>query len=327
VLRSEQDLRVTPDILTAEWVVAPNSPSFVSSEHLSSIFDDPSPHTDIPTYPTRWRASVTLEELLNDPQVRKVAFAKARSLGYTHQDSEDCFQLGSINLWKALQACPTLLADKGAAWVGIRIAFSGSRRALWKHEARSIAMDEAIGEVGFVSQKHRPEPWATWATRVDERIDFTLLMNTLTQMYDHDPLKLFALYSLTTSVKMKDVQVAAKAHKNELIQARSDVKRDLRELLQRDEERDVEEEFWKTKDYEVAHLECVKRVSERIIGNQRLLLALYIVTTSVKRKDVAELFNIPLTKFRQEIAQVKTMLSEEHRKLLRSSNCSQRNFQ
>jgi hypothetical protein len=101
----------------------------------------PIPPEPEPRYPTRWRAAATLEELLTDNQVRRVAFAKARSLGYTDQDAEDCFQLGSINLWKALQEQPTLLCDKGAAWVGIWMAFSGSRRALWKHKARCVPLD------------------------------------------------------------------------------------------------------------------------------------------------------------------------------------------
>lgn len=54
-----------------------------------------------------------------------------------------------------------------------------------------------------------------------------IVMRSKAQRYDADPLKLFALYSLTTSVKMKDVQSVAHADKNQLIQARNAVKNDL----------------------------------------------------------------------------------------------------
>lgn len=141
-------------------------------------------------------------------------------------------------------------------------------------------------------------------------------MNALAQRYDDDSLKLYALYSLTTSVKMKDVQSVANAHKNQLIEARNGVKNDLRELLEI-EENDISDEFWVAKLHRGENLECVTRVAERVIDNQRLLLALYIVTTSAKRKDVAELFSIPLTKFRKEIAQIKSMLAEEFRRAKR----------
>ena len=267
------------------------------------------PHTGTPEvrYETRWRGAATLDELLADTQVRKVAFAKMQSLGYVSDDAQDCFQLGTTNLWKALQEQPDLLLDKGAAWVGVWIAHSGSRRSLWKHKAREAPLNDPE-----LSRYSRPERWAAWATRVDKRIDFTLLMNALAQRYEGEPLNLFALYSLTTSVKMKDVQSVANAHKNQLIEARNDVKNDLRELLET-EENDISDEFWVDQLQRGENLECVTRVAERVIDNQRLLLALYIVTTTAKRKDVTELFSIPLTKFRKEINQIKGMLAEEFR--------------
>ncbi len=264
------------------------------------------------TYETRWRGEATLEELLSDPQVRKVAFAKMRSLGYTDEDAQDCFQLGTIKLWQTLQQQPCLLLDKGAAWVGVWIAQAGSIRSLWKHKARSVPLTDPE-----VYGNRRLERWASWATRVDQRIDFALLMNALAQRYDGDPLKLFALYSLTTSVKMKDVQATAHAHKNQLIEARNEVKYDIREFLELDEDTSPSDEYWTDQLQQGHNLECVARVAERVMDNQRLLLALYIVTTSATRKDVTELFNIPLTKFRREIAKIKSMLAEECRKAKR----------
>jgi hypothetical protein len=268
-------------------------------------------------YATRWRGAVTLDALLADTQVRKVAFAKARSLGYVNQDAEDCFQLGSINLWKALQAQPDLLADKGAAWVGIWIAFSGSRRSLWKHDVRAVAFEEAVGwrasdDWLSLHPRSRPERWAGWATRADQHIDFALLMRTLAQRYEHDSLKLFALYSLTTTVPMKDLLSVTHTQKNQFIEARNAVKADLRDLLEADTDRTQADVIQQIR--QGRHLDCVTRVAEQVQDKQRLLLALYIVTTSATRQAVTELFGIGITAFRKEINQIKEMLGEEFRK-------------
>ena len=312
MLRTEQKVRPYHSVLSVEWIVVPKS-----NTHSTSVEKFPTPLSQElapecesePQYITQWRGGATLEDILTDKNVKNVAYAKMRSLGYTDQDAEDCFQLGSLNFWKALKEQPTLLCDKRAAWVGVWIAFSGSRRALWKHKARCVPLDGA-----YMYGSNRPERWAGFATRIDEQIDFELLMNALAQRYDGDPLKLYALYSLTTSVKMKDVLPLARVHKNQMIEARSAVKEDMRELLELRSETDVSEEFWTDQLKRGENLECVTRVAERVMDNQRLLLALYIVTTSAKRKDVTELFGIGITAFRKEITQIKAMLAEEFRK-------------
>ncbi|MBI1280132.1 MAG: hypothetical protein GC179_18530 [Anaerolineaceae bacterium] len=311
MLHTEQKVRPYNSALSGEWIVVPKPPA-----HSASVEKLPAPVVQQSLlefqpeaqYTTQWRGNATLEDILTDNNVKNVAFAKMRSLGYTDQDAEDCFQLGSLNLWKALEEQPTLLCDKRAAWVGIWIAFSGSRRTLWKHKAKCVALDGAYHYGG-----NRPEKWAGFATRVDQQIDFELLMNALAQRYDGDPLKLYALYSLTTSVKMKDVLSVANVHKNQMIEARNEVKAEMRELLERESETDVSEEYWTDQLKRGEHLECVTHVAERVMDNQRLLLALYIVTTSAKRKDVTALFGIGITGFRKEIIQIKAMLAEEFR--------------
>jgi hypothetical protein len=320
LLRQEQ--YVSHDTLYADWVAAPEvcfttgfvDPSLLFPTALKSESEFN------PVYVTRWRAEATIEQLLTDEQVRKVAFAKARSIGYTDQDAEDCVQLGSINLWKALQEKPALLADKGPAWVGIWIAFAGSRRALWKHDAHTASDvdpttdDRDAGQGMISSQRNRPEPWATWATRVDEQIDFEILMRTLAERYEDDHLKLLALYALTTSVKMKDVAAVAGVDKKRFAAvAGNEVKKDIRQLLEGSETKATEID-WNTPPTSGGDLEYVRRVAEQVQENQRLLLALYIVTTSATRKDVTDLFGIGLTAFRKEITQIKMMLSLETRK-------------
>jgi len=316
VLRTEHEVRPYGSVFSADWKFV----TYTKPAACPSVAEVPTPVSQEippecepePQYTTQWRGNATLGEILTDKNVLNVAYNKMRTLGYTDQDAEDCFQLGSLNFWKALQDEPTLLRDKRAAWVGVWIAFSGSRRTLWKHKARCVSLDGA-----YTYGSNRPERWAGFATRVDEQIDFELLMNALAQRYDGDLLKLYALYSLTTSVKMKDVQSVAGVHKNQMTEARSAVKEDMRKLLEREAETDVSEEFWTDQLKRGENLECVTRVAERVMDNQRLLLALYIVTTSAKRKDVTELFNIPLTKFRNDIAQIKIMLTEEFRRTRR----------
>lgn len=58
----------------------------------------PDTKTSESTYETRWRGDATFDELLADPQVRKVAFTKMRSFGYADKDTQDCFQLGTMKL-------------------------------------------------------------------------------------------------------------------------------------------------------------------------------------------------------------------------------------
>ncbi len=309
MLHTERGLRPYPSVRSAERIAIPKPNNCSASvEKFSSLFSQEAVPANDPQYSTQWLGRATLEEILTDRNVKNVAFAKMRSLGYTDQDAEDCFQLGSLNLWKKLKEQPALLCDKRAAWVGIWVAFSGSRRALWKHKARCISLHDSS------QHGNRPERWAGFATRVDERIDFALLMNTLAQRYDGDPLKLYALYSLTTSVKMNDIVSVAEAHKNKMIAARNAVKEDMQTLLERDTETDISNEFWTKQLRRGKNLECVTHVAEHVMDNQRLLLALYIVTTSAKRKDVTALFGIGITAFRKEMIQIKNMLAEEFRR-------------
>lgn len=309
---AELEIKPHYSILSAEWAVSPdlNIDDGSLLEHFS-LRVPPEYQSEFQPqqqYTTQWRGGATLEEILSDKNVQNVAFAKMRSFGYTDQDAEDCFQLGSINFWKMLKDQPDILYDKRAAWVGVWIALAGSRRSLWKHKARCIPLDDSDRRI------NRPERWATFATRVDEQIDFSLLMNSLAQRYDGNPLKLYALYSLTTSVAMKDVISSASVHKNQMVDARNVVKKDLRALLQPDDRPSFEDKNWIAELKRGENLDCVARVAEKIVDNQRLLLALYVVTTSATKKDVIELFSIGRTAFRKEINQIKIMLAEEYRK-------------
>lgn len=196
--------------------------------------DEDSTIAEEPKYRTLWRGEATFEELLTDKNVQNVAYAKIRSIGYTDEDADDCFQLGSLNLWKKITQEPTLLSDKRAAWVGVWVALSGSRRYLWKHKQHCVSFEDTDFDMETAEERtelyprNRTERWATFATLTDERIDFALMMNALAQEYAEAPLKLLALYSLTTSVQMKDVTSVAGVNKNSMIKTRHEVKEDIR---------------------------------------------------------------------------------------------------
>lgn len=291
----------------------PDSPDILFIEPQESLPPEP-------TYHTKWRGACTLQELLEDTHVRRVAYSKMRSLGNIDEDAEDCFQIGATRLWKTLQTTPDLLAEQSAGWLGVWIAHSGSRREFWKHRLRKANFDDPEFDLETADERlelyphRRTERWATFATQTDEHIDFELLMNTLAQRYDGDPLKLFALYSLTTSVRMKDTLPVVGAHKNQMIQARNEVKQDMQMILKTDSDTNLDSEFWMKNTTDEKTLRAIQLVAERVMDNQRLLLALYIVTTSAKRKDVTELFGIGITWFRREVIQIKQLLSEEVRK-------------
>jgi hypothetical protein len=96
--------------------------------------------------------------------------------------------------------------------------------------------------------------------------------------------------------------------------ASNEVKRDIAQLLEVSSETKEEAEYWTKSPQEQCDLECIRRMAEQVQDNQRLLLALYIVTTSATRKDVTDLFGMGLTAFRKEITQIKVLLSTEIRK-------------
>jgi hypothetical protein len=136
-------------------------------------------------------------------------------------------------------------------------------------------------------------------------------MRTLAQRYEQDFLKLLALYSLTTSVKTKAVVSVAGVHHRDMTAARECVQADLRTALELDVEPPIEDDTCLERIRRGEHLDCVTRVAVRVMDNQRLLLALYIVTTSATRKAVTDLFGIGRTCFRKEMSQIKAMLAAE----------------
>ena len=164
-------------------------------------------------YETSWGGRMTLATILNDPQVRRSAYAKLYQLGLVEEaDQEDCLQNGRIKLWQALEQSPDLLVDKGAVWVGIYLTYSGDPKRFLRHNRRQRRFDDPdldwadAEEYLLTDNEARQGREANeWVQRVDEEVDLARFMAIMANRYAQDTRKLLALYALTTTVQIKDV--------------------------------------------------------------------------------------------------------------------------
>ena len=196
-------------------------------------------------FPTGWLKEASLEQIINDPQLRRGAFSKLSHLGvWDEHDQEDCFQRGTIRLWHKLKEQPDLLADKGPIWAGIYVAYQGDTRQVRRHSKRvqrfkSSDFDmETADEYRQLGNGDGHQSHAEWTQRIDDETDFAGVIQELAQRYDDDLPKLLALYALTTSAAVKDVAPLAGIHpKNFSAMAGRQVKEDLRKALSSSEVR------------------------------------------------------------------------------------------
>ncbi|MBZ0285227.1 MAG: hypothetical protein K8L97_31120 [Anaerolineae bacterium] len=274
-------------------------------------FQPPAPP---PTFPTRWAGTLPLAAILDDPVVQRAAHAKARNLGLSDADSQDCIQRGSIRLWTTLLKSPDLLADKGPLWTGIYLAYSGNSRRFHRLYRQEQHFDRPDWDWAVADEylplaarsEHDPFRW------LDEAIDLEQLMGQLAQQYAHEPRKLFALYALTTSTSVKAIAPIVGLHeKNFAATVGNTVKADLQTLLGKPTTNQYLD--WETQLKNGQGLEHVAEVAQQVLHDQRLLLALYVVTTSVTRKAVAETFHLGMTQFAETIRQIKELLAAAYR--------------
>jgi hypothetical protein len=174
-----------------------------------------------------------LADILNDPQVRRAAHAKANQVGLEDEaDREDCWQQGAIRLWQALEAEPTLLQDKGPAWVGIYLTYSGNPKQIYRHNTRRRVFTEPDFDWSEADEylhlgMHLQNGHDTWRRNIEEAFDMTRFLGMIAQSYVNDPRKLLALYALTTSVKQKDVAPVMGLHAKNYAAIGNEVKREV----------------------------------------------------------------------------------------------------
>lgn len=280
------------------------------------------PETNIatePAYPTGWGRSLSLEQIITDPVVCRAAFAKAARLGLAETDQQDCVQQGFIRLWQKLQAEPTLLADKGPLWVGIYVAYSGNAKQFQRHNTRQqVFSDPAFDwrdadeylRLGLLTDK-RPTH-ARWTAEVDESLDVRRFLKAMRQHYADNPRKLVALQAVTGAISAKEAARQLGMHeKNFAAGIGNRVRREVQALLP-DNFKEAQPRSWQVPLARGEWLEHIAAVAQEVMHDQRLLLALYVVTTSASKKEVAKTFGYGLTAFGKDIRKIKQMLAARY---------------
>ena len=272
-------------------------------------------------YPTRWGGTMTLEQIISDPQVRRAAFAKAGRLGLDGEDLEDCVQQGFIKLWQQLVANPNLLADKGPVWAGIYVAYSGDTKKFHRHNQRQQKFtDPTFGwqdadeylELGRLSGNMPTR--ADWTIEADETIDVDLFINTMIQHYADDPKKLVALQAVTGAISSQEAARKLGLHKKNFAASIGNPVRQEVQALLPDNMKATRSEVWETQLARGEGTEHITKLAEEVMDNERLLLALYVVTTSVTKIDVAKMFGYGLTAFGKDISKIKKMIAAKYRR-------------
>jgi DNA-directed RNA polymerase specialized sigma24 family protein len=262
-------------------------------------------------FPTRWNSALTLEAILTDPQVRRAAYAKVAQLGLSEADYDDCLQRGSIRLWRQLAKNPNFLADKGSVWTGIYLAYSGNSRALRRQQAREQQFTRPEFDWRDALE-YLPLGTSDWTAQVDEALDFAQFVRTMAQQYADDRRKLLALYALTTSVNTADVaQLVGLDPKNFSATIGNKVKEDMRTLyIQWFEAVSFQPRQQLTQDEQ---LSAIMQTAKLVGADLRQLLALYVLTTSVKQKDVLTTFHLTRTSFQITLKTVQRLLEQQYR--------------
>ena len=282
---------------------------------LSSISDTLEPH-----YPTRW-GKLSLEQILRDPQVRRAAFAKAARLGLNPADQEDCIQRGAIKLWQRLQKEPGLLADKGPQWVGIYLTYSGDPKAFQRQHARQQVFSDPdfdyetadeylpLGQLSGHSPAH-----ADWTTEVDESLDVQRFIDAMLQHYAAAPEKQIALQAVIGQLSYKEAaQRLGMDEKHFAATIGHQVRQEVQARLP-DSMKAAHPESWQAQLARGEGVDHITAIAREVEHDPRLLLALYVVTTSASKKAVAETFGYGLTAFGQDIRKIKDMIAERYRR-------------
>jgi hypothetical protein len=272
------------------------------------------------SYVTGWEGSMTLEKIINDPVVHRAAFAKTGHLGLSDDDQADCVQQGFIRLWQKLRDDPKLLADKGQVWTGIYVAYSGNPKQFYRHNRRQQtfthpdfdwqAADEYL-RIGLLSNGQPTH--ARWTTEVDETLDVNGFLHAMHQRYADDPRKQVALQAVTGAISSKEAAQQLGMHpKNFAAGIGNQVRQEVQALLPH-EMKETQTESWDTQLARGEGVEHIAAIAQEVMHDQRLLLALYVVTTSASKKEVVQTFGYGLTAFGKDICKIKGMIAERYR--------------
>ena len=272
------------------------------------------------TYLTGWDGVRTLEQIINDPVVHRAAIAKISQLGLSGDDQADCIQQGFIRLWQKLCDDPNLLADKGQVWTGLYVAFSGNPKQFHRHNRRQQTFThpdfdwQAADEYGRIGLWSGSQPTrAHWATEVDETLDIHRFLDTIFQRYRDDPKKQIALQAVTGVISSQEAaQQLGMNPKNFAAGIGNKVRQEVQVLLP-EIFKETQRESWEAQLARGAGVDHITAIAQEVMHDPRLLLALYVVTTSASKKAVAETFGYGLTAFGNDIRTIKQMIATRYR--------------
>ena len=318
---STSNQTATRSPMVTPWLVEDKPALWSAVDPAPDLQSVASEHRLEPHYPTRWGSAMTLEQILTDPHVQRAAFAKADRLGLDTDDQQDCIQRGAIKLWQTLRDNPTLLTAKGPQWVGIYLAYSGDPKQFHRHHQRQRTFrdpgfdwqdaDEYL-RIGLLSDNQPSH--AQWTTEIDETLDVQCFVDAMMRHYANNPRKQVALQALIGTISTKEAAQQLGIHeKNFAASIGNSVRQEVQALLP-ETMKAAQSESWEAQLARGEGVDYISEIALEVQDNQRLLLALYVVTTSAKKKDVAEMFGFGLTAFGKDIRQIKQMIADRYRR-------------
>jgi len=247
-------------------------------------------------FETGWAGKLTFEQIADDlsPKVSR----QLHSYGLYGQDIPESIQNGLMKLWEQLLETPDLLAETnymGAVWKVI--AGSNSTWYLRYHNRYKTYTDiEAdrgyeVDEFGVYGMHNRQdwwsvtERWASFASKVDFRLDITEAMKIIAEEYDDDMKGLIALYIVITDVEPL-ATIATFGHPKSMVYERM---KGIRDRLQRllKEYEPIAPRTWQER-LEAGEVEPYLKVVEHYRDTPLALAALYTLTTDTKVKHYAK---------------------------------------
>ncbi|MCK6579753.1 MAG: hypothetical protein L6Q98_16800 [Anaerolineae bacterium] len=192
----------------------------MSQDFQDSIRSQIRPFPRIAIYSTGWAGKQTFEQIADSlsPFITSIL----HRYGTYGQDVPDSIQTGLMRLWEQLVEAPTLLAEHSRLSAAFRVVSISKHTTLQKQNRKYIPFSvledgseldvDEYGIRGYATPSewwNSVESWASWASKVDQRLDITAAITAIAEEYINDIKGLVALYILTTSV---DSKAAIEAH-------------------------------------------------------------------------------------------------------------------
>lgn len=253
------------------------------------------PFPRIATYPTGWDGKLTFEQIA--AQISPRVAWKLKHFGVYGQDIPDSLQTGLMKLWESLTKSPDLLADKSlydTVWIVI-----GASNSNWhvRYHCRYTTFADVVNDDDDDADEYSisglPNPseswcaderWASWAAKVDFRLDITEAIRAIAEEYADDIKGLVALYILTTSA---DSQATLDAHNlghSMVYERMTAIKHKLQRLLK--EYEPIYPRIWQER-LQAGEIEPYLKVVEYYQDTPLALFALYTLTTEAQVRKFA----------------------------------------